>query len=144
MFCQNCGTHIPDEDRFCPTCGSPAINNCEVPDENDRTAMFDPNDIERTNILSALCYVSVLFVIIGLLVEPDSRFIRYHINQSIVLYAFALICGIAAIVPVIGWIAATVGAIMALVFTVMGVIRAFNGKAVDLPLIGKYTVVHYD
>ena len=106
--------------------------------------MFDPEDIKRTKILAALCYVSVLFVIVGLLLEPNSKFIRYHINQSFCLYVFALLCGLVAIVPFLGWIASAVGAIAVFVFTVMGVIRAYKGTARDLPLVGKYTIVYYD
>ena len=143
MFCPKCGTQIPESDHFCPTCGEP-VKAAKTPDESDRTAMFDPEDAGRTNILSALCYLNFIFIIIALLLEPDSKFLRYHINQSIVLTVFGFACGIVAIVPFIGWIASVAGAVMVLVFTVMGIVRAYNREAKDLPLIGKYTIVRYD
>ena len=37
-----------------------------------------------------------------------------------------------------------VGAVACVVFTVMGVLRAYKGTAKDLPLVGKYTIVYYD
>ncbi len=143
MFCQKCGTQIPENDHYCPTCGEPAPG-AKTPSESDHTAMFDPEDVKRTRLLAALCYVSLLFVIIGLLVEPNSKFIRYHINQSFVLYIFGILGGVVAIIPFIGWIVAAVVSVMLIVFMIMGIVRACKGEAKDLPLVGKYTIVYYD
>ena len=142
MFCPKCGTQIPENDRFCPTCGEPVLG-ATFPDESDHTAEFAPEDIEKTKILSALCYLNFIFIIIALLLEPNSKFLRYHINQSIVLTIFGMLCGIVAIVPIIGWIASVVGAVACIVFTVMGIVRSAKGLAKDLPIIGKYTIVNY-
>ena len=136
MFCPKCGTQIPENDHYCPTCGEPVISASSVPDESDHTAMFEEEDIRRTNILSALCYLSFLFVILGLLIEPNSKFLRYHINQSIILYIFGILCGLVAIIPFLGWIAAVIGSVACVVFMVMGILRAFKGQAKDLPIIG--------
>ena len=144
MFCPKCGTQVPENDHYCPTCGEPVFVKNSVPDESDRTAMFDPEDAGRTNILSALCYLSFLFIIVALLLEPNSKFLRYHINQSLVLTVFGILCGIVAIVPFLGWIASAIGTVMVLVFTIMGIVRAYNREAKDLPLIGKYIIVNYD
>ena len=144
MFCPKCGTQVPENDHYCPTCGEPVFEKNSVPDESDRTAMFDPEDAGRTNILSALCYVSFFMIIIALLLEPNSKFLRYHINQSLLVSIFGIVIGVVAIVPFIGWLASVVGAVMAVVFTVMGVVRAYKCEAKDLPIIGKYTIVHYD
>ena len=143
MFCSKCGTQVPENDRFCPNCGE-AVAAAAIPAAEDHTAMFDSEDVKRTNILAALCYVSFVLIVIALLLEPNSKFLRYHINQSILISIFGIAIGIVAIIPLLGWIASAVGAVMAVDFTVMGVIRAFKGTAKDLPLIGKYTVVHYD
>ena len=144
MFCPKCGTNLSENDHFCPTCGEPAGVKPKAPDESDRTAMFSPEDAEKTHLLAALCYFNFIFIIIALLLEPDSKFLRFHINQSIVLTVFAVLCGIVAIVPFIGWVASAVGAIMTVVFTVMGIVRAVKCQARDLPIIGKYTIVSYD
>ena len=144
MFCPKCGTQKPENDYYCPPCGEPVLSKTNVPDESDHTAMFEEEDIRRTNILSALCYLSFLFVILGLLIEPNSKFLRYHINQSIILYIFGILCGLVAIIPFLGWIAAVIGSVACIVFMVMGIVRAFKGQAKDLPIIGKYMIVHYD
>ena len=144
MFCQKCGTQIPEGNHYCPICGEPVGVKEKAPDISDHTAMFTPEDIERSRYLAALGYLSFLFVILGLLIEPNSKFLRYHINQAIILYVFGILCAVVCIVPVIGWIAGGIGSIASIVFVVMGIIRAVKGEAKDIPLIGKYTVVHYD
>lgn len=144
MFCPNCGSEVPKEDRFCPNCGRPAVEKNFSDFENDRTALFEAEDIEKTRFLAALCYVNFIFIIIALLVEPGSGFLRYHINQSILLTVFGFACGIVAIIPLLGWIACAAGSIAAAVFTVICIIRAVKGEAKDLPFIGKFVIVNYN
>ncbi len=143
MYCPKCGTNIPENDHFCPTCGEPVLGG-SIPDESDHTAEFEAQDIERTRILSALCYLNFIFIIIALLLEPNSKFLRYHVNQSLVLTIFGLACGVIAIIPLIGWILSIVGAIAYVVFTIIGIVHSIKRCAKDLPLIGKYTIVRYD
>lgn len=144
MFCPRCGTNLSENEHFCPTCGEPVGAKPSAPDESDRTANFAPEDAEKTHLLAALCYFNFVFIIIALLLEPDSKFLRYHINQSIVLYIFGMICALVAIVPFVGWIAAGIGSIACVVFMIMGIVRAVKLQAKDLPLIGKYVIVNYD
>ena len=144
MFCQKCGTQIPEGDHYCPICGEPAGFAPKTPSVSDHSAMFTAEDSSRTRLLSALCYLNFIFIIIALLLEPDSKFLRYHINQSLVLTVFAFLCGIVMIVPVVGWIAGVIGSVAAVVFTIMGIVRAINCEAKDLPIIGKYVIVNYD
>ena len=142
-ICNKCGAEIEEDAKFCPKCGAP-VQAPEFVDPEEKTSQFDPCDIERTKVLSALCYISFVFMIVALLVEPDSKFVRYHVNQSIVLTVFEFICGLVCVVPIIGWIVGAIGSIAVIVFTIMGIVRAAKGKAIDLPIIGKYTVVHYN
>lgn len=144
MFCQKCGTQIPEGDHYCPICGEPAGAKAKAPDNSNRTEMFTPEDRERTRWLSALCYLNFIFIIIALLLEPNSKFLRYHINQSILLYVLVMASAVVMIVPFIGWIAGVIGSVATVVFTIMGIVRAINREARDLPIIGKYVIVNYD
>lgn len=142
-ICNKCGAEMEDDAKFCPKCGAPA----QAPvysDPGDKTDMFLQEDIERSKYLSALCYLSFIFIVIGLLVEPNSKFLRYHANQSVMLTVLAFICGLVCVVPILGWIVGGIGSIAVLVFTIMGIVRAVKGTAKDLPIIGKYTVIHFD
>ncbi len=144
MFCPKCGTQIPENDHYCPTCGEPVLGTAPIPDESDHTAMFDPADAEKNRFLAALCYLNFIFIIIALLLEPNSKFLRFHINQSILLYVAAMAAAVVMIVPIVGWIAGTIVSVAVVVFTVMGIVRAIKRKAIDTPIIGKYVIVNYD
>lgn len=143
-FCTKCGASVPEGDNFCPNCGAPTGATPAYVDESDKTAGFSEEERTRNKYLGALCYLGPVFVIIALLAERDSKFIRYHANQAIMLWILAFACALVCIVPIIGWIAGGIGSIVAFVFDIMGLVRAFKGRAVDLPLVGKYTVLHYD
>lgn len=150
-FCTKCGSNVPDGENFCPNCGAPVApaaapyqQQAAYVNPADHTAEIDSEDIERTKYLSALCYLSFLFGILGLLAEPNSKFLRYHLNQVLMLDIFIVICTVVAIIPVLGWIVSGVGAIMYIVFVIMGIVRACKGKAVDLPIVGKYTILHWN
>ncbi len=139
-FCKNCGTNIPEGDAFCPNCGESVNGVKAAPAGNN----IDAIDCERNKYMAALCYFSFVFGIIGLLAEPNSRFIRYHLNQALVLTVAGVLCGLVFIIPILGWIAGTVGAILILIFTIMGIVRACKGEASELPIVGKYTILHWD
>lgn len=144
MFCPKCGKEIPDTDQFCPFCGAPVAAEEKPVEPENKAVNFDPEDIVRSRYLAALCYINPIFMIIGLLVEPNSKFIRYHMNQSIMLDVFSVALILIMIIPFLGWIIGAVGSIAAVVFMIMGILHAVKGEAIDLPLVGKYTVIHYD
>lgn len=139
-FCRNCGTNIPEGDAFCPNCGE-SVEKTVAPQGHPE---IEATDRERTKYLAALCYLSFLFGVIGLLAEPNSKFIRFHLNQVLILDIIAIICGVVCIVPVIGWLVGFVGSIAVLVFTIMGIIRACKGEAKELPFTDGRVILHWD
>lgn len=104
------------------------------------TTQFDPADIEKNKVISALAYLGILFFL-PLVVCPDSKFGRFHANQGLVLLLFGIALSIVAVIPILGWIIAIVGSIASLVFFIMGLVNALQGKAVPLPLIGKIQIL---
>ena len=171
-FCRNCGTNVNDGIKFCPSCGSPmeapgpaaqakpqdqsdisaklaALNNTA-----DTTADFDKADIEQNKIMGILAYLSWL-VLIPIFAAPNSKFARFHANQGLVLaiteIAWWILTGIvSAILYAISW---TLGAIFGtllglvnlvfLVLLILGILNAANGKAKELPIIGKFKLLKY-
>ncbi len=74
--------------------------------------------------------------------NPESRFGKFHANQSLLLLITWLVIVVASsILPVVGIVLATLGFIFVLLLFVMGIMNAVNGKAERLPLIGGYDII---
>lgn len=123
-----------------------ALNNTA-----DTTAEFDRADIEQNKGLSVLAYFGPL-VLIPILAAKNSKFARYHSNQGLVLLlaviAYSIVYGIlSSIIYAISWRLGFLVSIIGLVgilFTVLaiiGIINAVNGRAKELPIIGKFKIL---
>ena len=166
-FCGNCGTKIDDHAKFCPGCGQaveasateqikteateqPKAEQAQgqqndlsakvanLNNTKDTTDQFDKDDIEKNKAMGLLAYI--LFFI-PLLAAKDSPFARYHANQGLVLFLCGLISSVLWIIPIVGWIIAPILSIVITVLAVIGIINALNGKAKDLPIIGKFKIL---
>ena len=166
-FCTNCGTKIDDNAKFCPGCGqaveAPATEQIKTEateqpkaeqaqgqqndlsakvanlnNTKDTTDQFDKDDIEKNKAMGLLAYI--LFFI-PLLAAKDSHFARYHANQGLVLFLCGLISSVLWIIPILGWIIAPILSIVITVLAVIGIINALNGKAKELPIIGKFKIL---
>lgn len=100
---------------------------------------FTAEDIEKNKVIAGLAY---LIFFLPLLACPDSKYGRFHANQALIL-AITSIAGsiILSIIPVIGWILIPFFAIFVMILAILGLINGFGGKAKQLPLIGKYTIL---
>ena len=123
-----------------------ALNNTA-----DTTAEFEKADIEQNKAMAILAYFGPL-VLIPILAAKNSKFARYHSNQGLVLLIAAVVYGIAygilstiiyAISWKLGFIVSIIGlvGILFTVLAVIGIINAVNGRAKELPVIGKYKIL---
>lgn len=164
-FCSNCGEKLEDGAKNCAKCGASAgpqkenaarQNNYAAKIQNlnntaDRTAEFDPKDIQNNKGMAILAYLSWL-VLIPLLAAKESKFARYHTNQGLVLAIAEVLFGIAysilsTIVLAISWrlyiimnIIGLVGLVF-IVLTIIGILNSANGRAKELPVIGKFNLL---
>lgn len=161
--CTKCQTTFEDS-NFCPSCGA------EVKEEAKKTEQVlvcEESDIKENKIFAFLSYIGPLFLV-PLFAAPKSKYARFHANQGLVLFLAEILIAlpvkflqfvnsfvfydvlswsggflgliptvIAACLSIIGWV---LGA-LALVFAVIGVIYAFTGKTVKLPVIGGITIL---
>ena len=159
-FCGKCGTKVDEGVKFCPSCGNPmeapapeqqaqtqqaqaqqSDLSAKVTNFNktaDITEQFDKDDIEKNKVMGLLAYI--LFFI-PLLAAKDSPFARYHANQGLVLFLAAILSSVILIIPILGWIIAPILSIVITVLAVIGIINALNGKAKELPIIGKFKIL---
>ena len=119
----------------------------ELNNTPDTTAEFAPEDIEKNKVMAILAYLSWL-VLIPLLAAKESKFARFHANQGLVLAIAEIILGIALGIlegiPLIGLIFGLVGGLLGLVcliLAILGIVNAANGKAKELPVIGKFRIL---
>ena len=120
-------------------------------DTADTTSEFDKADIEQNKGMAVLAYFGPL-VLIPILAAKNSKFARYHSNQGLALLLAAVVYSIAygilsTIIYAISWRLGFIVSILSLVsilFTVLaviGIINAVNGRAKELPIIGKFKLL---
>lgn len=159
-FCTNCGAQVSPDARFCPNCGT-ALAAADATSQQPREdaprqeAWTQPNpeysyrpqpsymsqDASENRFLCIFSYLGLL-LLIPLLACPDSKYCRYHCNQGLVLMLFGICCGIVAIVPLLGWLAAVVGGVFAFICFIIGIVNTCRGEMKPLPIIGKLTILH--
>lgn len=134
-----------------------------IVDTPDTTNDYDKNDIKENILLAILSYLGLL-VFIPYFVSNDSKFVKYHavqgMNLLIIWGAYTLLDNVLELVKVskvvvdFGGITGTkmvtpiwisfpmnVLGILLLVLSVMGIVYVCQGKAKELPLIGKIKIV---
>jgi uncharacterized membrane protein len=171
-YCGKCGTQVNDGMKFCPACkasmGNAASEQADTQANDfsskvtslnntaDTTAEFDKADIENNKLMGILSYISWL-VLIPLFVSKDSKFVRFHSNQGLVL----------ALIEAVWWVAQKILSsvlwtifgyrlwgiysllimilglvnIVFFIMSIIGIINAINGRAKELPVIGKFRII---
>lgn len=119
----------------------------ELTDTPDTTDEYDPEDIKNNKALAIVSYLSLL-VLFPLIAMRDSKFVKFHVNQGLVL-AIAEILAYFAVriisyIPIVRIGLGIVRLVLVLLFVVLsllGIINAANGKAKELPFIGKIRLI---
>ena len=90
---------------------------------------------ENDKIMGILAYVGIL-VVVPLFAGGNSKFVKYHANQGLVLFIAMVLTNILWVIPFLGWVAAPAVGLLILVLTIMGIINVVNNEMKPLPLIG--------
>ena len=86
--------------------------------------------------MAVLCYLGILWLI-PFLTAKESPFVKYHLNQGLTLLILGLIVAVISWIPVIGWLCGVVVFALAII----GIVNVVNGKAQELPVIGKFKLL---
>ncbi len=170
LLCEKCGTKVDEGTKFCPSCGNsmevPAPQQQEqnsgdqndflakianLNDTADTTADYDADDVSKNKAIAVLAYFGVL-CFIPMFAAKDSKFARFHANQGLTLFiacvAWSIVYSILNwIILAISWrlyfISSIIGlcSLVFLVLAVLGIINAVNGRAKELPVIGKFKIL---
>ncbi len=169
-FCGKCGTKADEGVKFCPSCGAAMAapeQQAQQPEQNtqsdfagklqnlnntaDTTADFDAGDIQQNKVMAILAYIGIL-VLVPLFAAKESKFARFHTNQGLILAICEIAYGIAysilsSVILAISWklyfLVSIIGlvSLVFLVVAVLGIVNAANGKAKELPVIGKFRIL---
>lgn len=170
LVCSKCGKNFSDDTKYCPGCGAEAwlysdkVSNDKSYSNNtdktkisefdnivnefnntvDSTFEFSENDIRANKGIAVLSYIGLL-VLIPICLGNNSKFVRYHANQGLVLFICSMILtSIGAIfefIPIIGEILAAFLSLGVIILQVIGIINVVNGRAKELPIVGKYRIL---
>ena len=106
----------------------------------DTTADYDKKDIEDNKLMGVLAYIGILFLV-PLFAAKESKFAKFHTNQGILLFIVGVAGAIVGLLPIIGWILAPIISLATLALTILGIVNVCQGKAKELPIIGKYKIL---
>jgi uncharacterized membrane protein len=102
---------------------------------------FDPKDIEENKVLAAISYLGIL-VLIPLLMKKESKFVKEHAKQGLVLFIAEIVLWIVdlifAFIPVLGLIISILIWIVLVaigILSIIGLIYALQGKFWKMPLV---------
>ncbi|MFH0864360.1 MAG: DUF4870 domain-containing protein [Candidatus Gottesmanbacteria bacterium] len=91
------------------------------------------------NLIGALTYLlGFVTGIIFLLVEKNSKFVRFHAMQSTILFGGIFIANIAlGFIPILGWLVGLLLSLLAFVLWIVLMWKAFQGEMYKLPYVGE-------
>ncbi|MBP1993314.1 DUF4870 domain-containing protein [Paenibacillus eucommiae] len=91
------------------------------------------------NIAGLLTYVFGLITgILFLVLEKDSKFVKFHAWQSIIVSAAIIVLNmILGFIPIIGWLVSLLIAPLSFILWLFLLYQAYMGKRFKLPIIGK-------
>jgi uncharacterized membrane protein len=145
-LCSKCGKEIAEDATFCNYCGAKVGDSSNTQWANfssqsgRATEAYSSEDIQANKVWAGLAY---FLFFLPLIICPESRYARYHANQGLVLLIVSALGSIVlAIIPIIGWILSPIFGLGVLVLAIMGLVNGLNGQAKELPLIGKWQILH--
>lgn len=90
------------------------------------------------NVAAALCYLAWFVTgIIFLVVEKDSKFVKFHAMQSVILFLpMAVVQMVLWSIPFLGWLLGFFLWIASLLVWLVLMFKAFQGERFKLPVVG--------
>jgi len=100
-------------------------------------------DAEQNKGMAVIAYI-LFFIPLLTGDHKKSHFVMYHTNQGLVLFLFSVggwIVSSILMLILIGFLLGLLVSIASLVFFIIGIINALNGRMNPLPIIGKFTII---
>lgn len=92
--------------------------------------------------MAVLCYIWILWIIPLLTDSKNEPFVRFHINQGIILTIFSLAAWVLRWIPFIGGFLGWAAGVFLLVLSIIGIINAINMEEKPVPILGTLFTVY--
>lgn len=141
MFCQYCGSEIKENQKFCTNCGAEVIekatnsNNTNSSNTNSTNATNNSEDANGNKGLAIVAYITWVGFLVALILNNEQRddFAKFHLNQALLVHIISLL----GVLPHVG----SLFKLIAVVFYILGVVNAAQGKRAELPVIGTIKLI---
>jgi uncharacterized membrane protein len=135
-FCKRCGAVFHEEARFCSSCGA-KVGAKSSGDSQTNHFSNQSQDAQNNKAMAILCYFGPL-VFIPIFTAKGSPFVRFHANQGFTLFlAWVASLVLDGVFWILGWILG----VAVLVFSILGIVYAAQGREQELPLVGHLRLV---
>ena len=105
------------------------------PAKAEHTQPEEPAVSSTARWMGALCYLSILILIPACTKWRQDEFVRFHLNQGLMVLMLATICAALGFVPVLEQVALSL-TLLVDVLSLVGLITALRRRAAPLPFIG--------
>ena len=94
----------------------------------------------KPNVAGLLCYlVGWITGLIFLLIEKESKFVRFHAIQSIAIYVVLFVIYMVFwFIPIIGWIINIFIGLAMFILWIVLMYKAYHGEKFKLPIVGDF------
>lgn len=114
--------------RPAPAAQPAPVSQAPAPEQPPRTA----------KLMAALCYLNVLILIPACTKWRHDAFVKFHLNQGLVVLALATVCACVGFIPHGSEIGLTL-TLLVDVLSLVGLIQTLRGLKTPLPLVWKIT-----
>lgn len=96
------------------------------------------DSMQDERVIAALSYIWVL-CLIPLLTKRSSEYCQFHAKQGLLLFIGSFVVMVLGMIPILGWlIILPLGWLLIIVFSILGIVNALQGKKWEMPYLGKY------
>lgn len=90
------------------------------------------------NLMGAVAYLlGFITGIVFLLIEKQSKFVRFHAMQSTLLFGGIFVANIAlGFIPILGWLAGLLLSFVSFILWIVCMWKAFQGETYKVPYVG--------
>lgn len=178
-YCVKCGTHVEEGMQFCPCCGEkipeqsgqtyrdPYQNQNTYQNQNayqnqnvyqsfyrpETEEYYDEREVKDNKVMGVLSYLGILLLIPALAGNKQSKYVRHHLNQGLVLQIISIIINVldgSLVWRMHGWftimggiwsLAFDIAKLACFVFMILGIVSACRGDKKKLPILGEFQII---